>query len=240
MKGSARQLFAATLLASTVLMLGATRPLLSAKVTEARPFTRGNRASHLYALHRLALRDSIAALAIAQLGTPYVFGGATPQSGFDCSGLVRYVFAQAYWTPPRTAQLQALSGFAIDRASLQPGDLLTFGDGPGASHVGIYVGEGLYVHASSIAGRVILSRLDRTPTKLIRPIRGARRLLALGVDDTSQQFAPRVDAYAGLGKVERAQRIDQRQRATARVASHDAGSPLHRRAQLRADHTPAG
>ena len=241
MKGSARQLLIATMLASAVVSLGATRPLLSPRIVEARPFApRGNRASHIYELHRLALRDSIAALAIAQLGTPYVLGGTTPQSGFDCSGLVRYVFAHAFWTPPRTAQLQALSGIAIDRASLRPGDLLTFGDGAGVSHVGIYVGEGLYVHASSIAGRVILSRVDRVPAKLIRPIRGARRLLSLGIDDASQQLAPSVDAYASLGKVERAERVDQGQRPATRVASHDPGRALHRRAQLRPDHSPSG
>jgi cell wall-associated NlpC family hydrolase len=70
-------------------------------------------------------------------------------------------------------------GAPIGRDRLQPGDLLTFGAGKKVSHVGIYLGDGKFVHASSVAGRVIVSPLDRAPSRLIRPLSGARRVLAI-------------------------------------------------------------
>ena len=125
-----------------------------------------------------SLRDSMVALALAQVGVPYVFGGATPRRGFDCSGLVRYVVSQVHMTVPRTAMLQGRVGAAIDRPRLERGDLVTFGDAQQVSHIGIYIGDGRYVHASVTAGRVIISTLDGFPTVPIRRMRGARRLLA--------------------------------------------------------------
>ena len=236
MKGSARQLFAATLLASAVVTLAAARPLLSPEITRARPFAQ-RRVARLVELQRLAERDSIARLALAQLGTRYVLGGTSPEGGFDCSGLVRYVYSLTHWSLPRTAQMQALTGSAIDKRSLMPGDLLTFGNGPGVTHIGIYVGDGMYVHASSVAGRVILSRVDRNPTKLIRPMKGARRLLAVAW--TPEQVAPRVDPRAGAREVQRAQRVDQLPRATRRVATNNAGGALHGWTKIRSDHMRA-
>jgi hypothetical protein len=132
-----------------------------------------------------AVRDSIVSLALAQLGMPYVLGGATPRRGFDCSGLVRYVVEQVHVSLPRTARLQASVGAVIERDRLLPGDLLAFGEGRRISHIGIYVGDGKFVHASSIARRVIVSPLDRRPSRLIRPMKGARRLLA-----ASDAFGP--------------------------------------------------
>jgi cell wall-associated NlpC family hydrolase len=140
--------------------------------------TAPSRAVQIFEKHQLALRDSIVRLALAQVGTPYEFGGATPVEGFDCSGLVRYVFAQLYLTPPRLAAKQARSGTPVRREHLRPGDLLTFGVGDSVTHVGIYVGERKFVHASSVGGRVIVSSLDRPPSDLIRPLKGARRFLA--------------------------------------------------------------
>jgi len=169
MKGSVqpRQLFVATLLAAAVVTLTSARPLLSPSLARGRSSQAAeHRAVRLYAEHRETLRDSIASLARAQLGKRYVLGGTTPHSGFDCSGLVRYVFSRMYWTPPRTARLQARAGTPIDRTALMPGDVLTFGEGGGVSHVGIYVGGGMYVHASSVAGRVVMSAMDRRPSKL--------------------------------------------------------------------------
>jgi cell wall-associated NlpC family hydrolase len=125
-----------------------------------------------------SVRDSIVALALVQIGARYEFGGASPEGGFDCSGLVRYVLSQVALSLPRTARQQARSGLPIDRDLLKPGDLLTFGSADSISHVGIYVGGGKYVHASSVAGRVIVSPIDRPASPLIRPLAGARRLLA--------------------------------------------------------------
>ncbi len=141
---------------------------------QAKPFAAMSASVH-------SLRDSLVAIARAQIGTRYVRGGTTPARGFDCSGLVRYVMAALAVNMPRTAQQQAMSGLAIARDSkrLRPGDLLTFGkDARGASHVGIYVGNGRYVHASSGAGRVIESDLSRTSSSLVRAWRGVRRIVA--------------------------------------------------------------
>ncbi|HEU4565016.1 MAG TPA: NlpC/P60 family protein, partial [Gemmatimonadaceae bacterium] len=64
-----------------------------------------------------------------------------------------------------------------DTSRLRPGDLITFGKGKRASHIGIYVGDGRFIHASSAAGRVIESRLDRPPARRVKPWRGVRRIL---------------------------------------------------------------
>ncbi len=127
----------------------------------------------------VAMRDSIVRVARAQVGRRYRFGGTTPDRGFDCSGLVRYVLGQLQMPLPRLAAQQARIGDPIERDALRPGDLLSFGGRDTVSHIGIYIGDGKFVHASSVAGRVIVSRLDRSPSRLIKPMRGARRLLAL-------------------------------------------------------------
>ena len=127
-----------------------------------------------------SLRDSIVALARAQLGRRYVLGGADPERGFDCSGLIRYLAQALDLDVPRTANDQARAGAAVaaDPARLRPGDLLTFGHGSRVSHIGIYVGDGKFVHASTAAGRVVESRLDRRPARGIKPWKGVRRLFA--------------------------------------------------------------
>lgn len=129
-----------------------------------------------------SMRDSIVILARSQLGTRYVLGGESPDRGFDCSGLVRYLMAAWNVALPRTAAQQARSGVAVNRdtTSLRPGDLLTFGRGKRASHIGIYVGDGRFIHASSRAGRVVESNLHRAPAPGIKPLRGARRFVVTG------------------------------------------------------------
>ena len=133
-----------------------------------------------------SLRDSLVAFARAQLGKRYVRGGQSPEKGFDCSGLVKYVMAAFRLDLPRTARLQAKTGVALGRDTtvLRPGDLLTFGrNKEGVSHIGIYIGDGRFIHASSVAGRVIESRVNRPPSKLIKPWKGSRRVIA--VDDSA-------------------------------------------------------
>lgn len=151
----------------------------SSKSEAPKPFTAWSNSVH-------SMRDSLVAAARAQIGTPYVHGGDKPESGFDCSGLVRYVMAGLHIDLPRTAALQARSGLAVkrDEGRLRPGDLLTFGKGTRASHIGIYVGNGRYVHASSAAGRVIESELDRPKSPLIKSWRGVRRVVASDADTT--------------------------------------------------------
>jgi peptidoglycan DL-endopeptidase CwlO len=91
------------------------------------------------------------------IGTPYTWGGNTPESGFDCSGFTKYVFAKQGIRLPRTAREQARvgDGVALDPAALLPGDLLMFAEPNEAiSHVAIYVGDGRIIHASSALGEV--------------------------------------------------------------------------------------
>ncbi len=138
-----------------------------------------------------SLRDSIVvSLARGQIGTRYVLGGTSPKSGFDCSGLVKYVMAAMHVSLPRTASEQGQMGLALDRDTthLRPGDLLTFSrtrDGS-VSHIGIYIGNGHYVHASSVAGRVIESALDRPASPLIKKWKGTRRVVAGSADSTTR------------------------------------------------------
>jgi cell wall-associated NlpC family hydrolase len=142
-------------------------------------------------------RDSLVALARAQIGRRYVHGGASPERGFDCSGLVRWLMAALDVEVPRTAALQARSGHPVprDRTALRPGDVLTFGRGPRVEHIGIYVGGGRFVHASSVAGRVIESPIDRPPAPLIKPWRGARRLV-IAADTAAARRSGAGDATA--------------------------------------------
>ena len=129
----------------------------------------------------MSLRDSaVVAIARAQVGKKYRTGGTSPERGFDCSGLVKYILEALKVDVPRTSREQSRIGAAIprDTTQLRPGDLLLFGKPKsGVSHVGIYVGDGRYVHASSVAGRVIESPLDRAPSPLIKPFKSARRVL---------------------------------------------------------------
>ena len=100
--------------------------------------------------------------AIALVGTPYHYGGNTPQGGFDCSGLVGYVFQDAAGVAlPRTSgEMGDLRTRKLDRYDLVAGDLVFFAEGRHISHVGIYVGEQRFVHAPNSGGTVRLDRLD--------------------------------------------------------------------------------
>ena len=98
------------------------------------------------------------------MGTPYVWGGATPRA-FDCSGFVQYVFGEYGIPLPRTAKEQAAFGEAPRAGDLRPGDLLFFYGGQGAQHIAIYVGGDTIIHASSAARRVRLDVLSGPRTR---------------------------------------------------------------------------
>jgi peptidoglycan DL-endopeptidase CwlO len=109
-----------------------------------------------------------ATIALHYLGVPYVWGGASPD-GFDCSGLVMYVYAQIGISLPHFAAAQYGMGTPVARSDLQPGDLVFF---DGLNHVGIYIGGGQLVHAPQTGDVVKISSLSDFGDSYV----GARRL----------------------------------------------------------------
>jgi cell wall-associated NlpC family hydrolase len=107
--------------------------------------------------------EDISIAAVGLVDVPYRFGGNTPRGGFDCSGLIVYVYNKAAGIKlPRTIQLMSSQGKSIDGQPPAPGDLVFFNTtGEKYSHAGIYVGQGRFVHAPSAGGTV---RLDYITT----------------------------------------------------------------------------
>jgi cell wall-associated NlpC family hydrolase len=103
--------------------------------------------------------------ALGLVGTPYRWGGNTPDSGFDCSGLIGFVFRDAAGIslPRTTRELIVMRAQDVSEQNLQTGDLLFFATGGGSqvSHAGIYVGEGRFVHAPQTGGTVKLDTLSK-------------------------------------------------------------------------------
>lgn len=103
---------------------------------------------------------SVANLAASQAGAPYAWGGSSPY-GFDCTGFVQWVYRQFGVELPRTEAGQWASGMPVGAENLEPGDILIFANTyrAGLSHVGIYLGEGLFVHAVDPRRGVMISVL---------------------------------------------------------------------------------
>lgn len=114
---------------------------------------------------RLTLEQAndVTVMAIGLVGTPYRYGGNTPASGFDCSGLIGYVYKQrAGVVAPRSTAGLIDWGTSIPASNLRTGDLVVFAQNGRATHAGIYVGEGRFVHAPSTGGTVRLDGLKST------------------------------------------------------------------------------
>ncbi|MGA9341150.1 MAG: C40 family peptidase [Rhodanobacteraceae bacterium] len=111
---------------------------------------------------RTEVANAVLFRAIALIGTPYHFGGNTPLGGFDCSGLVAYVFRDAARVVlPRTSrEMSELDVPTINREDLQAGDLVFFRARREISHVGIYVGKQRFVDAPNSGGTVRLDEID--------------------------------------------------------------------------------
>lgn len=121
------------------------------------------------------LAREAAFLALSLVDTPYRYGGNTPQSGFDCSGLIVYVFREAAGRRlPRTVGQIARAGESVSYRAVRTGDIVLFDTAGRFSHAGIYVGDGRFVHAPSTGGVV---RLDGVHARYWRPrFSGVRRV----------------------------------------------------------------
>lgn len=104
------------------------------------------------------------------LGTPYVYGGSSPSTGFDCSGLTQYAFRQAGISIPRVSYEQAASGVAVPYSQLRAGDLVAF-NSP-VSHVGIYLGDGTFIHSPHTGDVVKITKLSAMKLTAIRRFTG--------------------------------------------------------------------
>ena len=143
-----RSVHSALLLFAAVIATGcANRPLPAPTSSNLAPLS--SEQSKDIAIHALGL-----------VGTPYRYGGNTVDGGFDCSGLINYVYrSSAGVAPPRTVAQLAGFGQPVDTRDLQTGDLVLFGGGR-PTHAGIYVGNGQFVHAPSSGGDVRLDKLN--------------------------------------------------------------------------------
>lgn len=114
----------------------------------------------------------VVAIAMQYLGIPYVWGGASPSQGFDCSGLTMYVFAQVGVSLPHYAAAQYQMGVPVSKDQLQPGDLVFF---RGLGHMGMYIGGGNFIHAPHTGDVVKISPLS--DSYYVANWVGARRVL---------------------------------------------------------------
>ena len=114
-----------------------------------------------------ANRSSAMRNALSKLGAPYRHGSAGPNA-FDCSGLVSWAFKNAGTSLPRTSRAMSTVGNAVSKSDLQPGDLVFFYKP--VSHVGIYIGDGKIVHASSRKSPVKISDMGRMPFTTARRV----------------------------------------------------------------------
>ena len=125
-----------------------------------------------HAIH-IPLGDKVVKYARHLLGVRYVYGGSSPASGFDCSGLVRYVYGHFGVRLAHSSFTQFTSGFRVRRGALEPGDLVFFDR---LGHVGIYIGKGRFIHAPHSGTRV---RVDPLGGWYSGRFDGARRLIRL-------------------------------------------------------------
>ena len=104
--------------------------------------------------------EKIVETAMKYIGVPYVWGGTSP-SGFDCSGLVQYVYAENGYSIPRVTYSQQAVATPVSFSNLQPGDLVFWGGS--AYHVGIYIGDGMYIHAPAPGQSVCIQSYSSYP-----------------------------------------------------------------------------
>ncbi len=131
-------------------------PRITPKSTHTSQQTRSNAV-----LDQQHARQLISRMAHSTIGAPYKWGGNNPQQGFDCSGLMSYVYKNALGINiPRTAAQQRDQSRTVSYEQLQPGDMLFFKTGRNANHVGVYIGNRKFVHAATGSKHVKVASMD--------------------------------------------------------------------------------
>jgi cell wall-associated NlpC family hydrolase len=176
-----RHLSRVCVLATGVWFCGTAWSVNSPSLRHPHPPGAGKADIALATFHDITHRASgLAIQALGMLGINYRYGGASPETGLDCSGLVRYVFKEAWGTDlPRTSAEISRIGKKIDRVDLRPGDLVFYNTLRNSfSHVGIYLGDSKFIHSSSTGGKVRIDDMDMSYWK--QRFNGARRITADG------------------------------------------------------------
>jgi hypothetical protein len=120
--------------------------------------------------------NALVALAQQYLGTPYVWGGSSPKTGFDCSGFVQWLYGQQGISLPRTTYQQYGKGIPIPKTELKPGDIVFFeGSAKGPGHEGLYIGNGKFIESPHTGAKIRISSLAGR-----RDFVGARRVIPGG------------------------------------------------------------
>jgi len=163
-------LLALCLVVTTATSAAAQPPTVETVANPARfagsvPLSLGRTPKHAQA----SLGQRAVRIAARELGVPYRYGGSSP-SGFDCSGLVAYVYGKLGIRLPHNAAAQYAYGRAVDRSHLKPGDLVFF---HGLGHVGVYIGRGRIIHAPQSGERVEIQSLASRSGS----VEGARRVV---------------------------------------------------------------
>jgi len=176
-RASTRKGFLCVLLTAGLLALA---PLCAAQAAAERSLAESARDTVKdVALSAWHSAQDLSAFALGLIGVDYRYGGTSPETGLDCSGLVRYVFQQVTGvTLPRTAKEMSRVGDQVAQDELKPGDLVFFNTRRFAfSHVGIYLGDNRFIHAPSRGREVEVATLDKSFWQ--KRFSGARRLVGV-------------------------------------------------------------
>jgi cell wall-associated NlpC family hydrolase len=135
----------------------------------------GGTNTNKYTVSKKVSGDAICRTLRTQIGAPYKYGGKSPRTGFDCSGLVLWAYQQYGIKTPRTAQEQAGYGRSVPKSKLFPGDVVVFKVRGGRYHTGVYVGNNSFIHSPRTGANVQIESLSGTYWK--KTYSGARRII---------------------------------------------------------------
>ncbi len=150
----------------------------------------------------MSLGEDVADIALQNIGVRYKSGGASPSSGFDCSGFVYWVFSEHGISVPRDTVRQSRAGEEVAKSDLLPGDILIFriANTPNGRHSAIYIGDGRFIHSPSSGSRVRIENLDASYWK--SHYLTARRVLTEPPCDLDLYSSPEIaNAHALLEEI---------------------------------------